>query len=196
MDTTHATPELFAALAKAQVGIQNATKNASNPHFRSRYADLAEVITTIREGFAQHGLSMIQSTAFDGALVNVTTVIAHASGGFISSVASCAPAKTDAQGIGAATTYLRRYGAAAMAGISQEDDDGEAAAHAAKPETVSEAERARVDGFVAAIMKADEKALELIGMEIADAKLSTASATKLRATYSVRKHALSTKAAA
>ena len=60
----------------------------------------------------------------------------HASGGYITSTASCVPAKTDAQGIGAATTYLRRYSAAAAAGIAQEDDDGTAAAHDRKPEPV------------------------------------------------------------
>ena len=60
-DITHATPELFAALAKAQGEIENASKNAANPHFKSKYADLAEVLNTIRPTFATNGLSMIQS---------------------------------------------------------------------------------------------------------------------------------------
>src|SRR3546814_20279389 len=72
-----------------------------------------------------------------GALASVTTLIAHKSGGYITAVASCVPAKTDAQGIGSATTYLRRYSAAAAAGIAQEDDDGNAAAHTGKPKAVS-----------------------------------------------------------
>jgi hypothetical protein len=61
--------------------------------------------------------------------VGVTTVIAHKTGGMISSTASCVPAKLDAQGIGSATTYLRRYSVAAMCGIAQEDDDGQSARH-------------------------------------------------------------------
>jgi hypothetical protein len=133
MNTTCATPELFAAMALAQGEIENASKNAANPHFRSRYADLAEVLNTVRPVFSKNGLAMVQSTEFDGSLVAVVTVIAHKGGGHISSSASCVPSKSDAQGIGAATTYLRRYGAAAMAGISQEDDDGEAAAHNTPP---------------------------------------------------------------
>lgn len=134
MNIEHANPELFAALAKAQGEIENAGKNAANPHFRSRYADLAEVLTTIREAFPKHGLGIVQAPSFDGSLAHVTTVISHASGGYISATASCVPAKSDAQGIGAATTYLRRYSAASLAGIAQEDDDGEAAAHNAKPQ--------------------------------------------------------------
>ncbi|MDE2107268.1 MAG: ERF family protein, partial [Patescibacteria group bacterium] len=65
------------------------------------------------------------------------TLLAHAGGGYITDTASCVPAKTDAQGIGAATTYLRRYAAASMVGIHQEDDDGEAAAHGGKPAPTS-----------------------------------------------------------
>lgn len=136
MNTEHATPELFKALSSAQAEIQNAGKNASNPHFKSKYADLAEVLTTIRDTFPKHGLSLIQSPHFDGSMASVTTMVAHASGGYITSTASCVPAKSDAQGIGSATTYLRRYSGAAMAGIAQEDDDGNAAAHDRKPEPV------------------------------------------------------------
>lgn len=137
MNLEHATPELFAALAKAQGEIENASKNAANPHFRSKYADLAEVLNTIRPPFTANGLSLTQFPSFDGALASVTTIIGHASGGYLTAVASCVPAKTDAQGIGAATTYLRRYGAAAAAGIAQEDDDGQSAAHNGKPTPVS-----------------------------------------------------------
>ena len=140
-DITHANPELFAALAAAQGEIENANKNAANPHFRSKYADLAEVLNTIRPVFAKHGLSLIQSPGFDGSMARVTTVLAHQSGGYMTSTASCVPAKADAQGIGSATTYLRRYSAAAVAGIAQEDDDGNAAAHN-KPHAVVTAEQA------------------------------------------------------
>jgi hypothetical protein len=136
MNTDKATPELFAALAKAQAEVENATKGSTNPHFKSKYADLAEVLNTVRPTFAKHGLSILQSTGFEGSLVSVETVIAHATGGFVSSVASCVPAKSDAQGIGAATTYLRRYGLAAMTGVAQEDDDGQSAAHSREPEPV------------------------------------------------------------
>jgi hypothetical protein len=141
MNTEHATPELFAAIAKAQSEVENATKGSTNPHFKSKYADLAEVLNTVRPTFAKHGLSLLQSTAFEGSLVSVTTVVAHESGGHVSSVASCVPAKSDAQGIGAATTYLRRYGLAAMTGVAQEDDDGTGASHNREPVPVTEARK-------------------------------------------------------
>lgn len=136
MDTAHATPELFAALSAAQGEIENASKNAANPHFKSRYADLAEILNTARPVFAKHGLCIVQHPGFDGSLASVTTVIGHSGGGYLMAVASCVPAKSDAQGIGSATTYLRRYSAAAAAGIAQEDDDGQAAAHNGKPKAV------------------------------------------------------------
>jgi hypothetical protein len=141
MNTEHATPDLFAAIAKAQAEVENATKGSTNPHFKSKYADLAEVLNTVRPTFAKHGLSILQSTSFEGSLVSVTTVVAHESGGHVSSVASCVPAKSDAQGIGAATTYLRRYGLAAMTGVAQEDDDGQGAAHSREPIPISEARK-------------------------------------------------------
>lgn len=136
MNTEHANPALFAALSAAQGEIENANKNAANPHFKSKYADLAEVLNTVRPVFAKHGLSLTQCPAFDGARASVTTLVAHKDGGYIVATASCVPAKSDAQGVGSATTYLRRYSAAAMAGIAQEDDDGQSAAHNRKPEPV------------------------------------------------------------
>ena len=133
MNTDKATPELFTALSAAQGEIENAEKNSTNPHFGSRYANLAEVLNTIRPVFAKHGLSIVQSPSFDGSHASVTTIVAHSSGGFIVDRASCVPKKFDGQGIGDSTTYLRRYAAAAFAGIAQEDDDGESAKHDAAP---------------------------------------------------------------
>ena len=129
MNLENATPELFTALAKAQSEVENAVKGSTNPHFKSKYADLAEVLNTVRPVFAANGLSIIQIPSFDGAMASVTTCLAHSKGGTITGVSSCVPAKTDAQGIGAATTYLRRYSLASVCGVAQEDDDGQSAAH-------------------------------------------------------------------
>jgi len=137
MNLEKSTPELLTALAIAQGEVENATKASTNPHFKSKYADLAEILNTVRPVFSKHGLSIIQSTEFNGSLVSVTTTLAHKSGGYVTSTASCVPAKSDAQGVGSSTTYLRRYSLAAMAGIAQEDDDGQTAAHNGKPEPVS-----------------------------------------------------------
>jgi len=116
-------------LAHAQFAVENATKGSVNPHFKNRYADLAEVLNTVRPVFSSFGLSIIQNPSFDGSMVSVTTVLGHSGGGYITAVASCVPQKSDAQGVGAATTYLRRYSLASMAGVAQEDDDGQSAIH-------------------------------------------------------------------
>jgi hypothetical protein len=136
MDLEHTNSALFAAMAKAQSEIENAVKGSVNPHFKSRYADLAEVLNTVRPVLAQNDICIMQSTDFDGSLVYVTTVLGHKDGGYAQSISCCVPGKTDAQGIGAATTYLRRYALAAACGIAQEDDDGQSAAHAGKPAPV------------------------------------------------------------
>lgn len=167
-DITHATPELFAALAKAQGEIENASKNAANPHFKSKYADLAEVLNTIRPTFATNGLSMIQSPGYDGSIASVTTVLAHSSGGYITGTASCVPAKADAQGIGSATTYLRRYGAAAVAGIAQEDDDGNAAAHNKPHAVITPKQAATVRDMLESTGSDTEKFCAAFGVDSVD----------------------------
>ena len=139
MDLEHANAALFAAMATAQAQIENAKKDSVNPHFKSRYADLAEVLNTTRPVLARNGICIMQSTDFDGSMVYVTTTLAHKDGGYVQSISCCVPGKTDAQGIGAATTYLRRYALAAACGIAQEDDDGQSAAHAGKPAPVGAA---------------------------------------------------------
>ena len=156
MNLDHANAPLFAALAKAQAEVENATKGSVNPHFKSRYADLAEVLNTVRPVFSHYGLSILQSTSFDGTLVHVTTTVAHAEGGWASSCASCSPARIDAQGIGAATTYLRRYSLAAMCGVAQEDDDGNAASHQQRPVQESK----REDGLLPATLEIAQKQLD------------------------------------
>lgn len=127
MRTSESIASLSAALAKAQSEIENASKNAANPHFRSRYADLAEILNTVRPVLSANGLSVIQSPSYADGVASVTTRMMHSSGEWVESTASAPVSKPDAQGIGSATTYLRRYALAGFAGIAQEDDDANAA---------------------------------------------------------------------
>jgi hypothetical protein len=120
----HANAALFAAMALAQGEIENATKSSVNPHFKSRYADLAEVLNTIRPAFSKHGLSIFQSVSAELQIVTVMTTIAHKEGGYITSSLSCPIPTSKVQDLGSMVTYLRRYSATALVGISQEDDDG------------------------------------------------------------------------
>lgn len=124
---------LAAALAKAQGGMTHASKDAQNPHFKSRYADLAAVWAAIREPLSAAGLSVVQTvTQTDGA-VGVRSLLLHASGEWIASDLHMPVAQKTPQGYGSALTYARRYALAALVGIAQDDDDGEAGTRPAAP---------------------------------------------------------------
>ena len=121
--------ELGAALAKAQGQIEGAKKSSSNPFFKSKYADLAECWNTCREALTANEISVIQmpEEINENGRLNITTMLAHSSGQYISSTLTMTVTKLDPQAIGSAITYGRRYALAAMVGLAQEDDDGEKA---------------------------------------------------------------------
>lgn len=116
--------ELAGALSKAQGEIEGASKDALNPHFKSRYADLASVWDACRGPLAKNGLAIVQAVSGTERGVKVTTILMHSSGQFIRSELDVPAMKLDAQGLGSATTYGRRYSLAAMVGVAPEDDDG------------------------------------------------------------------------
>jgi hypothetical protein len=118
---------LATALAGAQAEIENAHKNAKNPHFKSSYADLAEIINTTKPVLTKHGLTLVQSPGFAEGIVTLETMLMHTSGEWLSGISGAPAAKLDPQGVGSALTYLRRYSMAAFCCIAQEDDDGNAA---------------------------------------------------------------------
>jgi hypothetical protein len=121
--------ELAAALAKAQGQIEGAKKSSSNPFFKSKYADLAECWNTCREALTANEISVIQmpEEINENGRLNITTMLAHSSGQYISSTLTMTVTKLDPQAIGSVITYGRRYALAAMVGLAQEDDDGEKA---------------------------------------------------------------------
>lgn len=129
--------ELATALAKAQGEMKNAGKTSDNPFFKSKYADLAEILNAVREPLSKYGLSISQ--LYDGMgmpdkTITVTTLLMHSSGQYIGNTANYPVAKADIQGVGSAITYARRYSLAAILGLSQEDDDGNAACRPEAPE--------------------------------------------------------------
>lgn len=132
MQTSDQINELAKALAKAQGEITNALKNSANPHFKSRYADLAAIWDVIREPLTRNGISIIQTINLEmldkgGAIVAVNTLMLHESGQFIRDCLPLPISKVDPQAIGSASTYGRRYSLQAIAGVAGEDDDGNAA---------------------------------------------------------------------
>jgi hypothetical protein len=120
------------ALAAAQINMGKALKQASNPHFRSKYADLGSVMDACLPALNAHGIAVIQPTGEDEIGRFVETRLIHGeSGEQLSCRVPLIVSKNDMQGYGSAVTYARRYGLMAMAGIAPEDDDGNAAAKAA-----------------------------------------------------------------
>jgi hypothetical protein len=114
------------ALAKAQAEMGGAAKDATNPHFRSKYPTLASVCEAC-DPLAKHGIAYLQPTRAEGIHVTVTTLLVHSSGEWIAEDLTLTAGQNTPQAVGSAITYGRRYGLAAMVGIAPEDDDGEAA---------------------------------------------------------------------
>lgn len=115
--------KLFEALAAAQGEMESAKKSSNNPHFKSKYADIAEVIEACRPHLAKHGLAVVQPPIPGG----VVTMLGHKSGQWIWSACNYKPDRDNVQGVGAAQTYGRRYGAQGMVFLPVEDDDGNTA---------------------------------------------------------------------
>ena len=120
--------KVAAALVKAQKAFGPALKSSTNPHFRSRYADLSACVEAVIDALNDNGIALMQrvSPCDDGVIVE--TVFVHESGEIINCGQLHVPAsKQDAQGYGSALTYARRYSLMAACGIAPEDDDGNAA---------------------------------------------------------------------
>ena len=125
---TETCTDLFTALIKAQSQMGSAVKDAKNPHFRSRYASLAAVIDAVIPVLNANGVGVLQLPSIEGSEVQLTTILMHSSGQRLSStVGAPLGKKQDAQAVGSAITYLRRYSLQSIMGLPVEDDDGNAA---------------------------------------------------------------------
>jgi hypothetical protein len=117
-----------AAFVRAQAGFGAALKTSTNPHFRSRYADLSACVEAVIDSLHKNGFALMQKTHECESGVAVETILMHESGEQISGGILRVPAsKQDPQGYGSALTYARRYSLMAVCGIAPEDDDGNAA---------------------------------------------------------------------
>lgn len=120
--------QIATALVKAQLAFAPALKSSTNPHFKSRYADLAACVEAVIDSLNANGIALIQRTHDSDNGVAVETLFVHESGETISGGILHVPAaKHDPQGYGSALTYARRYSLMAACGIAPEDDDANAA---------------------------------------------------------------------
>ncbi len=126
-ETSQSTEKIDIALAKAQSKISSAVRDSVNPHYKSKYADLASIWNACRSALTENGISVTQWPIHseDGRL-HLVTRLAHA-GEWMRGTFSIPAAKQDAQSFGSAITYIKRFSLAAAVGIAPDDDDGEAA---------------------------------------------------------------------
>ena len=117
------------ALAAAQGEMKNPSLDSVNPFFKTKYASLAAIRNACIPILSKHGIAVIQYISSIEKQVSCTTTLIHESGESITGPAIILPVmKSDAQGIGSAATYARRYSLQSVVGIvGDADDDGHAA---------------------------------------------------------------------
>jgi len=142
---------IYAALAAAQAGMGTVVKGAVNPAFKSKYADLADVVAVVVPALSANGIAMYHSMIRDEHGLMMRTTLSH---GMTDTHIHCdVPLIVDRnnmQGMKSATTYAKRIGVESLTGIAPEDDDGNAASKAAP--VVTEPVRApniNADQFIA-----------------------------------------------
>lgn len=116
--------KLAEALNRAQAQLEPATKNAVNPHLKSRYADLAACFDAARPALSANGLAITQLPGRrDDGTITLMTVLLHVSGEYLGEEAGVRLGQETPQTVGSAVTYLRRYALSSALGLSTEDDD-------------------------------------------------------------------------
>lgn len=129
MKQSESIKNIAAALLAAQTKMGGASKGASNPFFKSKYADYGSVLEACKEPLNEAGVVILQPHFTDATGTFVVTQLIHAaSGEWISSQTQVIAAKqNDPQAFGGALTYSRRYGLQSLLSLPTEDDDGESA---------------------------------------------------------------------
>jgi len=113
------------ALAAFQQDVTQPKKSAKNPHFKSTYVPLDNVVDSIAETAPKHGLSYLQTTVTDNDKAGVQTLLMHESGEWIEFEPLLLPIgqKATPQAVGSAITYARRYTLSSIFGLASETDD-------------------------------------------------------------------------
>lgn len=118
---------IYIALAAAQQEMGPAIKGAKNPHFRSKYADLADVMRVALPALNANGIATFATIVGDTPPAMRTHLIHGESETSIECDVPLLVAKGDMQAMKSATTYAKRIGIESLTGIAPEDDDGNAA---------------------------------------------------------------------
>jgi len=175
MRTSESISKIAQALLEAQRAITFASKDATNPHFKSKYADLESVISAIKGPLNEQGIVFLQSFSPSApGTLSLTTRLLHVSGEWVEDEMTMPLQKNDAQGYGSAATYSRRYAIAAITGLYQADDDGQEAVKQQPLPTLSDSKYSDMQDSIA-----DADDIESIGAVLKSAVHSGATKSQL-----------------
>ena len=125
---------IASALVKAQIAFQPALKNSVNPHFRSKYVDLASCVESVISALNANGIFLFQTTSEHPDGIVCETSFLHESGERLDCGKLFFPApKHDPQGFMSCLTYIRRASLMAATSQTPADDDGNAASRKVDP---------------------------------------------------------------
>lgn len=127
---------IYSALCAAQQEFGQVTKGSTNPAFRSKYADLADVATVVIPTLSKHGVAVLHYMTGEELMTMRTEFVHAASETKVSCDVPLIVEKNNMQGMKSATTYAKRIGLESLSGIAPEDDDGNAAAKASPVQTL------------------------------------------------------------
>lgn len=143
LKTSEQIDKLALALSKAQGSMKAAAKSSTNPHFKSKYADLASIIDACREPMSVNGIAYTQQLESAPGGITITTMFLHSSGQFISSESWWpVPSSATIQQYGSICTYGRRYSLQSGLGLPADDDDGNEASGVNAPNNKPEQPKA------------------------------------------------------
>jgi hypothetical protein len=146
-------PEITAiaeAIVSAQAEFGAAIKDSANPAYRSKYADLSSCIEATQKALSKHGIAVMQAPQLDGQMVTITTRLQHKSGQWYESdltLPAVQRERFDAQSVGSAITYGRRYSLQAILNLATTDDDGNAASGIGSHEAAQAVGKAKAEEY-------------------------------------------------
>jgi ERF superfamily protein len=170
---------LFAALSRVQSELQGAKKDAENPYFKSKYADLASCWDAVRLPLTKNGLCVIQRAGVLNNEAGLFTLLGHSSGQWMEGFLPLNMKAKDPQAQGSAITYARRYSLAAIIGLVQTDDDGEAAMNRGRiaPEQPMEGDGVQPQGV--RLPQLQKGAIDILGFNPSGSPVSRLHLTEL-----------------
>ena len=148
MNKSESIKTIAPALLKAQEEMGDAKKGATNPFFKSKYADLNSVREAVIPALNSNGISILQPTTTIEGRPFVETILLHESGEWISSLTEIICNKqNDAQSHGSGLSYARRYAISSIMNIGASDDDGQDAVKPNHNITLSESNKPWLNKF-------------------------------------------------